>query len=96
MSNNVNNKRRHCGQLMPNIYFALQAGAVYLIWYISMQIIDFFNYTTGVTYIISIFAAISVIFFVIKRAEVLDRQDEHCKDKEEEDNKKGGINPVRR
>lgn len=64
-------KRKYMGSLMPNIYFSLQAIIVYLI----SSIIFSFNISEGTKYIVILTSIVCIIYFLIKRREVILRQE---------------------
>jgi Flp pilus assembly protein TadB len=64
-------KRKHKGSLMPNIYFSLQAIILYLV----SSIIFSFNISEGTKYIVILISIVCIIYFLIKRREVMLRQE---------------------
>ena len=63
-------KRKSSGVLMPNIFFALEVTIALLIVNMAFQ----FDLTPGFTYLILIVFCISIVYFIIQRRRVLDRQ----------------------
>ncbi len=82
MKKNTKDSRRFCGHFMPNIYFLLQVVTILLLVLIYLQVADVFSFGTDKLYIIFLIATGSVVFFAIKRSNVIRRQNHHCKEEE--------------
>ena len=73
-----NEKRRACGSLKPNVYFLLQIISVLLVLSLVLQLIELFNFGVPVE-LASYFISIAfVMYFLIRRKRVIQRQEWYC------------------
>jgi len=66
----VNDKRTSKGSLLPNIYFLLQVVIVLLIASIVYKL----NFGGPTNYIVVVVSITSVLYFLIRRREIIHRQ----------------------
>ena len=74
-------KRKHCGLLMPSAYFGLEVLAIYLLALILIEIGDAIGTGKGYTFLVIVFAIVFSVSRVTKMKEVLSRQSSHCSNK---------------
>lgn len=71
-------KRKHCGSLMPNIYFLLQIIIVLLALIIVIQLETVFGYPSSFVVFSVILSLAVIVYFIFTRKSTITRQKEHC------------------
>jgi len=73
-----NEKRHACGSLKPNLYFLLQIISILLLLLLVLQLVELFNLGVHIILISSFIAIALIMYFLIRRKKVLQRQKWFC------------------
>ena len=71
-------KRHACGSLKPNVYFLLQIISVLLLLSLVLQLFELFNLGVPVVLASYFISVALVMYFLIRRKRVIQRQEWYC------------------